>query len=227
MGLFNRLHRWEQGLHANYDNLPDTPEGARMSDFYMNWLDHAVLRGWWTNMAEVSPGVWRGNHPTPKRWRELKDMGIKTVLNLRAESTKPFYQTEVRFCEELGFDLISVPLSARAAPAKDRLLRLIDVFRTIEHPFFMHCKSGADRTGLASAIYMLVIEGKSLSEARTMLSPKFLHFKSTKTGVLDAVLDAYEQVGGDFETWVRDHYDQAAHQEAFNAAYNARKGRKS
>lgn len=226
MGLFNKIHRWEQGLHASYDNLPDTPEGNKKSTFYMNWLDHAILRTFWTNLAEVVPGVWRGNHPTPKRWESLKEMGIKTVLNLRADSTKPFYQTEVRICERLGFELVTVSLSARAAPEKERLFRLIEVFRTIDKPFFMHCKSGADRTGLASAIYLLVIEGRSLDEARQMLSPKFLHFKSTKTGVLDAVLDEYEKTGGDFEDWLRNVYDRDALQASFNAAYNARKGRK-
>lgn len=226
MGLFNKIHGWEQGLHAYYDNLPDTPYGNMKSNFYINWLDHAILRSFWTNLAKIAPGVWRGNHPTPKRWETLKELGIKTVLNLRAVSAKPVYQTEVRICERLGFELVTVSLSGGAAPEKECLFRLIEVFRTIDKPFFMHCKSGADRTGLASAIYLLVIEGRPLDEARQMLSPKFLHFKSTKTGVLDAFLDEYEKFGGDFEDWLRNVYDRDALQASFNATYNARKGRK-
>lgn len=217
MGLYSRLQQWEKQWHSRFDNLPDTPEGARKSTFYMRWLDHEALRIFWSNRYQVAPDVWRGNHPTPKGWRHLQKMGIKSVLNLRAESAKPFYQIEKRTCAALGFTLVSVPLAARKAPETDRLLRLLEAFRTIERPFFMHCKSGADRTGLASAIYLLVIEGATVAQARRMFSRRFVHLKSTKTGVLDAFLDAYEEDGGDFEDWLRNRYDSAALQARFDA----------
>lgn len=223
MGLYRRLQLWESDFHAKFENLPDTPEGERQSNFYMNWLDHAALRHWWSNLYEIAPGIWRGNHPTTKRWHQLKARGIRSVLNLRAESPKPFYQTEKRICEELGFHLVSVPLSARAAPGKAQLLRLIDVFRNVETPLFMHCKSGADRSGLAAAIYLLVIEKRPLADARKMLSPRFVHLKWTKTGILDAFLDAYEEAGGDFETWLQNQYDA----QALQAAFDCERGKRS
>ena len=57
----------------------------------------------------------------------------------------------------------------------------------------MHCKSGVDRAILASAIYLIAIEGKSVAEARQMFSLRFIHFKWTKTGILDMFLDMYEE----------------------------------
>lgn len=215
-------------LRAKFEHIPDTAEGRKLARFYMRWVDHEILRHWWSNLHEVAPGVWRGNQPTLKRWHWLRDQGVKTVVNFRGASHKPHYIVEKRICAELGMEMIDIGgLGARIAPPRDSLLKMIDVMRTAERPMFMHCKSGADRTSLASAIYLMVIEGKPLSEARQMMSRRFIHFKSTRAGVLDAVLDAYERHGGDFETWVRDHYDADELQVAFDKAYAARKSRKA
>lgn len=227
-----RFFKWYFGkdpeLRAAFENIPDTPEGAELTRFYMRWVDHEVLRHVWSNLSQIAPGVWRGNHPTRKRWLWLKSQGIRTVINFRGISNKPHFRLEQDICAELGFELINVSgMGARSAPPKESLLRMLEVFRTTQRPFFMHCKSGADRTSLASAIYLMVIEGQPVSEARKMMSRRFIHFKSTRSGVLDAVLDTYEAHGGDFETWVRDHYDPAALQAAFDKGYAARKSRKA
>jgi len=147
--IFTRAKR---AFDAIFADLPDTARGRWLNWVYMAWFDHAVLRGPWTNRMEIAPGVWRGNHPTPRGWRWLKAQGIKTVLNLRAVSRKPFYQEEERICAELGFRLISVAMSARAAPHRESLLEVMAAFRSAEKPIFFHCKSGADRSGLAGAV---------------------------------------------------------------------------
>ncbi|THH36730.1 protein tyrosine phosphatase [Aliishimia ponticola] len=203
------LKAWEKSLHQKYNTDFSTPENRRKAQFYIDWLDHAVLRRRWTNEEEIVPGVWRSNHPTEERFREISKRGISTILNLRGTPQRPIYVQEVMLCQELGLKLIDVPMSARAAPRKDTLANLIDVFRKIERPFLMHCKSGADRTGLASAIYLMEIEGKSLSDASKMLSPRYLHFRQSKTGVLDRVLEAYAPFEGkkSFEEWARDDYE--------------------
>ena len=78
----------------------------------------------------------------------------------------------------------------------------------------MHCKSGADRASLASAIYLIAMEGKSVAEARQMFSIRFIHFKWTKTGILDMFLDMYEerleQGPIAFRDWVAHEYDPEA-----------------
>lgn len=221
MNIIRLIHQWEKKLHTKYENLPNTLEGSRQANFYMKWLDHELLRICWRNIYELAPGVWRGNHPTAKGWMQLKTLGIRVVLNLRGESTKPHYIIEKKFCAELGFELVNIPMSARAAPKKETLFALIEIFRKIERPFFIHCKSGADRTGLAAAIFLLVIDELPLEQARKMLSPKFLHFKFSSTGVLDAVLDEYEKIGGDFEDWLKDHYDPKAVQLKFDCSHKS------
>ena len=48
------------------------------------------------------------------------------------------------------------PISATKRPTRRELLVLIDTLRSCPYPLLIHCKSGADRTGLASALYLMV-----------------------------------------------------------------------
>ena len=85
----------------------------------------------------------------------------------------------------------------------------------------MHCKSGADRAGLASALYLIHSEGKSVAEAQTMLSFKYLHVNDRKTGIMGHTLRAYGRAqaltGVSLRDWFLREYDQEAEQAAFDA----------
>jgi len=198
----------ERRLRRHYDVPPVDAETWAKARTYNLWFDHSATRMLWTNEVEIAPDVWRSNHPTPGRLLRLKERGIKSVLTLRGSSETAHYLTEKAYCAELGLTLHALGFSDKHAPSPSGLLALIDIFRRIEKPFLMHCKSGADRAGLASVIYLLVIEGRPLDEAQKMLSPRFLHFKGSKTGVLDRLFDVYrsEGQGRGFEDWVRDGY---------------------
>ena len=89
----------------------------------------------------------------------------------------------------------------------------------------MHCKSGADRTGLGSAIYLMVIQGQPVQQARKMLSVRYIHFWWGKAGILDMFLDSYSaahaQTGIGFEDWLDNQYDP----DALTLAFNKKRGR--
>ncbi len=220
MNLFKKLGDWERETRAYYNTDLSTPENRRRAHIYNMWFDHAVLRKFWTNFYPVAPGVYRSNQPTHERFVRLKAMGIRTILNLRGAAGAAHYLVEEESCRELGLSLVNCTLHARyAAPAED-VLAVIQAFREIEKPFVMHCKSGADRAGFASAIYLMEIEGKSVAEARKMLGLKYLHLKWSRTGVLDYILDLYEQRGAKspirFEDWIRTEYDNVEVHERFS-----------
>lgn len=221
MRLFKAIVDWERQIRAYYNTDLSTPEKRRRARIYNLWFDHAVLRIFWTNFYKVAPGVFRSNQPTHKRFERLQAQGFRTVLNLRGRSNAAHYLTEEESCAQLGLELVTVNLFARQAPNKPEIIAMIDAFRSIEKPFVMHCKSGADRAGFASAVYLMVIEGRPLTEARKMLSLKYLHVSFTKTGVLDHVLNAYETRNArepiSFEDWIRNEYDSYTMQTDFNA----------
>ena len=157
------------------------------------FIDHGMFRALYWNKAQIAPGVYRSNYPTSARIKRLKRQGVKTILSLRGQFDGAFNALERDACERHDVMLTFVPLGAREAPKARRILDLLNTFQEIDRPFLMHCKSGADRVSLASAIYLIAIEGKSVAEARKMFSLRFIHFKWTKTGILDMFLDMYEE----------------------------------
>ncbi len=224
MGLFKRIADWERRLRASYNTDLSSPENRRRAHIYNLWFDHAVLRKIWTNFFKVAPDVYRSNQPTHERFVKLKKMGIRSILNLRGAAGAAHYLVEEESCRKLGLMLVNCTLHARYAAPRQDILSVIQAFRTIEKPFVMHCKSGADRAGFASAIYLLVIEGRPLPEARKMLSIKYLHLKWSRTGILDYIFDLYEQRNREstisFEEWVATEYDNELVQAQYEATHN-------
>ncbi|MCZ4352252.1 tyrosine-protein phosphatase [Roseovarius aestuarii] len=224
--LAQRATTWERTLRQSYNTDLSTPENRRRAHIYNLWFDHAVLRTFWTNFYPVAPGVYRSNQPTHRRFENLKARGINTILNLRGAAGAAHYLVEEESCARLGLTLVNCTLHARYAAPREDIRTLIQAFRTIDRPFVMHCKSGADRAGFASAIYLMVMEGRPVSDARRMLAFKYLHIKSSKTGVLDYILDLYEartQQGPiSFEDWIETEYDNETIQSAFQENFKPR-----
>ncbi|WP_394707335.1 tyrosine-protein phosphatase [uncultured Celeribacter sp.] len=208
---FKKLERAEVG---QFGNDVSTRRTRHMAMWHFHLFDHAFLRGLWTNLYEIAPGVWRSNQPSPKRIERYAKMGIKTILSLRGEKEVSFSLLERQACETYGITLVTTnKAAARGALSGKDYVELIDLLASLEKPFLIHCKSGADRAGLASALYLLHCEGASIQEAKKMLSWRFLHLKSTKTGILDYILRLYEK---DLNTngpipirdWFLTRYDQ-------------------
>lgn len=83
----------------------------------------------------------------------------------------------------------------------------------------MHCKSGADRTGLAAGLF-LIFNGGTSRDALNQLSWRFGHWSRARTGILDAFFLRYaEQAEGriSFLEWVRTEYDEVALKKDFVA----------
>ncbi|XXK32358.1 tyrosine-protein phosphatase [Rhodobacteraceae bacterium nBUS_24] len=212
--ILNGLVRAEKRLRATYNVAPDSPENRRKAQIYMLWFDHEVLRKRWTNLHQIAPGVFRSNQPTFERLEAIKKLGICDIVNLRGKSEAAHYLIEKERCQALGLQMHNISLQARRAPEKQHLQKLIRLFQQLDKPFLMHCKSGSDRVGLASVIYILTQTGESIAAAKPMLSFRFLHLKLTKTGVLDYLLREYERAfdlsGVRFENWLETDYDPDA-----------------
>jgi protein tyrosine/serine phosphatase len=189
---------------------------------YVRWYDHGFLRRYWSNLHKIAEGVYRSNYPNGRRFPEIQKLGIKSILNLRGGVGSVPHLLEQHYCDQFGIALHSVNLNARYAPDPNELLTLLDLFDRAEKPFLMHCKSGSDRAGLASALYLMHAEGKSLAEAQSMLSFKYLHVNDRKTGIMGHVLRAFgaaqAETGIGLRDWLSKCYDPEAEQAAFEAS---------
>ena len=180
------------------------------------WVDHAVLRTVWRNFAVVVPGQWyRASHPLPWRigaW--VRRFGLRTIVNLRGPRECGSDSLSRAAARRLGIAHVYMPFESRGAPHRDRILRFHEIWRTVETPVLMHCKSGADRAGFMSTLFLLVHEKRPLDEAMRQLSAWYGHFKFAKTGILDEFFEQYRRTGLekgiDFQTWIEKIYDPVA-----------------
>ncbi len=169
------------------------------------------------NIGIVDPDrVIRSAQPTSRVDDMIRDYKLASILNLRGGSPKDFfYANEVRATEEAGVSFYDLPLSATRRPKRRELLLLIDVLNTCEYPLLIHCKSGADRTGLASAIYRLEILGQSPEQAKEAFTVLHSHVPWFGTQHLHEPFDEYAawlaehgrtHAPGRFRDWVMNDY---------------------
>ena len=179
------------------------------------WGDHGFLRARFANSHHIGGGMWRENQPSPERIAVLADRGIKTIVNLRGPSPKGFYLLEKEACERHGIQLVNYRMYSRDVHSKERILGTRDLFEDIQYPAMMHCKSGADRTGIMGVLYRHFRMGDTIEAALEQLSFSYLHVKHGKTGMLDWFFRqylAYKAEHGDiaFADWVAGPYDPDA-----------------
>lgn len=153
--------------------------------------DHAVLRALYDNSHEIAPGVFRSFQPSPAHLERWAKRGVRTVVNVRGDKPSAALFLEEEACEKLGLKLVNFRLFSREAPSTEALQGLRALFKRIEYPALFHCKSGADRVGLAAAMYLFMRGGAPLDVALEQLSLRYGHIRAGKTGVIDAAFDRY------------------------------------
>ena len=147
-----------------------------------------------TNFHTVIPGeVYRSAQlSAPALERFIRDKHIRTVVNLRGCcDPEPSYLDESRVTfrnnisqEDLGFSSSRLP----SVPIMHQLLEVID---RSEYPILFHCHKGADRTGMASAMALLLRTDTPLEEARRQLGFRFGHLPLGRTAYIDRFFDLY------------------------------------
>ncbi|MBS0333756.1 MAG: protein tyrosine phosphatase [Proteobacteria bacterium] len=184
--------------------------------------DHAFLRLGFRNAHWISSEMARSNQPWPHQLRHWKARGVKTVINLRGGFDAAFYALEEDACRRLGLVMVNFTLTSRDAPSAAQVRSARDLFASIEYPALLHCKSGADRASLMSALYVHLRLRLPAPEAMRQLSWRYLHLKGGRTGILDYVFERYltegASAGLDFLQWVeRPDYDPARIKADFEA----------
>jgi uncharacterized protein (TIGR01244 family) len=118
----------------------------------------------------------------------IREKGILTIINLRGNNTgSPWYDDEMRASAAAGAEHIDFPLSAHRELTREEVVQLATLLERSNRPILIHCKAGADRSGLVSALYKLFIKKRPPEEAATELSFRYGHFPwlGNRTNAMD------------------------------------------
>jgi protein tyrosine/serine phosphatase len=212
---------WREGLMRRLPPGMRRALGPTATYMDMLFVDHGVLRFAYVNQHPLGPKMWRSAQPAPHQIKAMHRAGLKTIVNLRGERVCGSYMLERRTCEQLGIKLVNCQVRSRAAPSREELRRVRDMFEAIEYPALLHCKSGADRAGLASVLYRHLREGVPMAEAKAELSLRYGHIRQADTGVLDYFFERYladnDRRPMPFFEWVETVYDAEEVKRTFDA----------
>jgi len=134
-----------------------------------------------------------GQLDTDKLEHYISKYNIKSVLNLRGEnSDKQWYLDETDVCKRNNVAHYDLSLSARREPSDKDIKQMIEIFETAPHPILIHCRGGSDRSSLASAIWKVVVEGKTKEQAKDQLSVYYGHLPFGETAAMDIYFDKWD-----------------------------------
>ena len=112
----------------------------------------------------VSEGIYRGPQPCPELLRKMAELGVRTVVSLRSESEAA--EEEESAAAAAGLRFFRIGLSGLGRPPDESIREVLEaITSSANQPVFVHCKRGADRTGVAVACYRIGHEGWSVEEA--------------------------------------------------------------
>jgi len=111
-----------------------------------------------SNLYQVSDQLYRSAQPDKLALDELEAIGVSTILNLRNFKGNRGYK---------GAKTIALKrhrINSWLMNYKD-ILKSFQLFLAAEKPVLVHCKHGADRTGVFVAVYRILIDNWTKSEA--------------------------------------------------------------
>ncbi len=105
------------------------------------------------NFHRVSETLYRGARPQADGYRQLKALGIKTIVNLES------FHRESDEAAEAGLGYEHIYMKAWHPEDKELVWFLQIVTDPARTPVFVHCQHGSDRTGTMCAIYRIAVQG--------------------------------------------------------------------
>ena len=146
------------------------------------------------NFGQMDDRFFRGAQPKEQEFKELAQLGIRTVIDLRDDPES----YEKPMVESLGMTYVHIPMIAKKYPTPEAL----DLFlKTVNDPntgkFYVHCAGGRHRTGVMGAVYRFKFYNWDFEQV----------YKEMKQ------YDFYTRWGhGAFKNFVEDYYAQMQQQ---------------
>jgi protein tyrosine phosphatase (PTP) superfamily phosphohydrolase (DUF442 family) len=137
---------------AAADDKPGKPKRPK------HWARALASKGV-PNLHRVSDQLYRSAQPTAAGMANLKEMGVETILTLRA------FHSDREEIGETGLAYEHIYMKAWHPEEKEVVRFLQIVTNPRRQPVLLHCRHGADRTGTMCALYRMLVQGWTKEEA--------------------------------------------------------------
>ena len=102
------------------------------------------------NFGQMDENFFRGAQPKEGDYSALSALGIKTVIDLRAE-TEDYSR---RAAEAAGLRYVNIPMVEKKYPTEEAVAAFLKAVGDPETgKFYLHCAGGRHRTGALGAVY--------------------------------------------------------------------------
>ena len=132
----------------------DKPAAERSS----KWAQPIEMAGV-PNLHKVSETLYRSAQPSSEGMKNLKKLGVKSIVNLRS------FHSDRDELGETGLAYEHIYMKAWHPEEKEAVRFLQIVTDQKRGPVLVHCKHGSDRTGVMCALYRIVVQGWTKKEA--------------------------------------------------------------
>ena len=104
----------------------------------------------------------------------IQAYGIRTIVALLgAEKGALWYENEKGVAERHQVQMLNIGFGSHELPQYNRLNQLVDALLSVPRPILLHCYRGADRSGMASAIALILNDASSLETIERQFSWRF------------------------------------------------------
>ncbi|HZS41852.1 MAG TPA: tyrosine-protein phosphatase [Polyangia bacterium] len=136
------------------------------------------------NLHRVTGWLYRGAQPTDAGMRALAEMGIRTVVDLRA------WHSDEKLIAGTGLALVHIPIHTNA-PHVEQVIEFLRVAADpARRPIFVHCQHGADRTGMMMAMFRIAALGWTREAAIAEMRDGGFGFHAIWQNLIDFILKA-------------------------------------
>ncbi len=189
---------------------------------YAMFVEHNFTNVIRYNFHPITNNAYRSSQPTMYQLeRDVKKYGIKTILNLKHYNPgSAYYVFEKEMCDRLGIKMVDIHIHSRGIPTVEQLQIARDTFEEIEYPMWMHCKAGADRTGIYATLFQYFHLKMPIEDTDQLKLYPFGHIRQSNAGKFDYYLEKFlEHKEGDPDidliTWAENHVDRKSLEKSF------------
>jgi tyrosine-protein phosphatase SIW14 len=149
------------------------------------------------NFHRVNERLYRGAQPKKDGLKKLASLGVKSILNLRGEDENT--AAEQREAKELGLNYYALPMGGLSRPSDEQIAKALSIINNPENGVvFVHCKHGADRTGVVIACFRMLQESQTAEQAREEAEKHGMSW--VQFGMKRYISDYYKKLSRDKQT---------------------------